>query len=150
LFEKVAEARLKKYQDWEDAPGPHDIMQAPGMSDMLDIYGSAESLANKKKLGGNPAMALSEGGNANYATQLDEFNKQNRYDERAAGLSSGLQSTRAEAYGLGGSAAELEMNRKNAYAQGMMQNEQNYYNRPKKQNPWLTALKIGVGGLSAI
>jgi hypothetical protein len=145
-FEKIAEERLKKFSDWENAAGPHDILDAPGMSDMLDIYGSADSLANQKRMS-NPAVALSGGGSGDYAKQLDELGKQNRYDDRAAGLSHGLQSARSEAYGLGGSAAELEASRKQAYASDMLNQENAYYNRPKKQSPWLTFAKIAAGGL---
>lgn len=146
-FEKIAAAKLQKFSDWENSAGPHDIMQAPGMNDMLDIYGSADSLANQKKMS-NPAMALSGGGSGDYAAQLDELGKQNRYDQRAEGLSHGLQSAKAEAYGLGGSAADLEANRKQAYASDMLNQENSYYNRPRRPSPWMTALKIGLGGLN--
>lgn len=146
VFEQIAAKRLKAFTDWEDKAGPRDIMEAPGMNDMLDIYGSAESLANKKRLG-NPAMALSGGGSGDYARQLDSLDSQNRYDERAAGLSHGLQSAKAEAYGLGGSAADLESNRKSQYASLMSNQENNYYNRPKPKPLWQRIAGIALGGL---
>jgi hypothetical protein len=147
-FEKAAEDRLNKFTTWENSAGPHDILDAPGMSDMVDIYGSAESLANQKRLS-NPAVALSGGGSGDYAAQLDSLGKQNRYDDRAAGLSRGLQSAKAEAYGLGGSAAELESNRKQAYASDMLNQENAYYNRPRKQPLWEKIAGIAIGGLGA-
>lgn len=147
-FEKIAEARLKKWTDWEDQTGPRDIMDAPGMGDMLDIYGSAEALADKRRLS-NPAMALSGGGSGDYARQMDSLEKMERYDDRAAGLSRGLQSLKAEAYGLGGSAAELESSRKRDYANMMLNQENAYYNRPKKTPLWEKIAGIAIGGLSA-
>lgn len=148
-FEKIAEDRLKKFQGWEDAPGPHDITAAPGIGDIMDIYGSAESLAAKKRLG-NPQTALSGGGSGDYAAQLDSQDKQNRYDDRAAGLSHGLTALKNEAYGLGGSAAELESNRKRTYADLMLNQENQYYNRPKKPPLWQTIAGMALGGVSAL
>ena len=147
-FEQIAEKRLKKWTDWEDQAGPRDIMDAPGMGDMLDIYGSAEALADKRRMG-NPAMALSGGGSGDYANQLDSLEKMERHDDRAAGLSRGLQSLKSEAYGLGGSAAELESQRKRDYANLSLDQQERYYNRPKKPSLWERIAGLAVGGLSA-
>ncbi len=147
-YEQAVAKRFKTWTDWEDQTGPRDIMDAPGMDDMLDIYGSAEALADKRRMG-NPAMALSGGGSGDYANQLDSLEKMERHDDRAAGLSRGLQSLKAEAYGLGGSAAELESGRKRSYADLMLNQENAYYQRPKKKPLWQTIAGIALGGLSA-
>lgn len=148
LYEKLAEAKLKKFSDWENAPGAHDILEAPGMSDMLDIYGSAESLANQDRLA-SPAHALSGAGSGDYAAQADELGKSQRYNERAAGLSHALQSTKDEAYGMGGSAAELEFRRKQAMAQDQISAESEYYRRPQKKPLWERIAGLAIGGLGA-
>lgn len=147
-FETIAANKLKKFSDWENQTGPRDILDAPGMGDMVDIYGSAESLANQRRLS-NPAMALSGGGSGDYAKQLDALGKQDRYDQRAAGLSRGLQSLKSEAYGLGGSAAELETGRKGNYANLMLNQENAYYNRPKKPSLWERIAGVAIGGLGS-
>lgn len=150
LFETIANKRLQNFSNWQDAPGPHDIMDAPGIGDMADIYGTAESLAQQKRLS-NPQMALSGGGSGDYANQLNALNTQQRYDARAAGLSHGLQSLKDEAYGLGGSAANMEFQRKQAMAGDMMAQENGYYGRQAMQPPlWQQIAGIAVGGAGAI
>lgn len=147
-YEARNTAKFVKYTDWENSPGPHDILQAPGMNDMLDIYGSADSLAAQDRLG-NPGRALSAGGSGDYAAQLNELTRQNRYDQRAEGLSHGLQATKSEAYGLGASAADLESNRKNSYASLMSNQENQYYNRPKPRPLWERIAGLAIGGANA-
>ncbi len=149
LWETIATDRLKKFTDWENSTGPKDITAAPGMDAMLDIYGSADSLANQKRLG-NPMHALSGGGSGNYAAQVEELGKQNRYDDRAQGLSHGLQSLKAEAYGLGSSAAELESNRKQNYASNMLNQQAEYYRRPKKTPLWQKIAGVALGGVRGL
>lgn len=147
-FETIANQRLKAFTDWENKPGARDILEAPGIGDMVDIYGSAESLANQKRLG-NPQMALSSGGSRDYAKQLDSLDTQNRYDERAAGLSRGVASLKNEAYGLGGSAADLESQRKNQYANAMLEQQSEYYRRPKSVPLWQRIAGLAIGGVGA-
>lgn len=148
-FEKIAADRLNKFNAWETQEGARDILDAPGMGDMLDIYGSAESLANQKRLS-NPALALSGGGSGDYAKQLEKLDTQTRYNDRAAGLSRGLSSLKDEAYGLGGSAAQMETQRKQSYADALLQQEQQYYNRPKPKPLWERIAGLAIGGAGAL
>lgn len=140
--------RFGDWTNWESQTGPKDILDAPGMGDMLDIYGSADSLANQRRLG-NPGMALSGGGSGDYARQVDSQTKQNMYDQRAEGLSHGLQGLKSEAYGLGGSAADLETNRKRSYADLMLDQQERYYNRPKRPSMFERIAGLAIQGLGA-
>jgi hypothetical protein len=141
------EARAQKFFDWENSTGPKDVTQAPGMDAMLDIYGSAERLANQKRF--NPAQALAGPGAAGHAAQLAEQTRMNLYDERAKGLNQGLAQTRAEAYGLGDQAVSRELGQNQAYADLLMQKSRDYYNRPQKPSTWEKIAGFAIGGLGA-
>jgi hypothetical protein len=146
-YEKIAEEKLNKWRSWENQTGPKDIMDAPGMGDIVDIYGNAEALAKSRRLS-QPGFALSAGGNRDFQGQLSVLQNRQMLGDRAAGISRGLQGLKNEAYGLGGQAAELEAARKREYAQLSLANQQAYYNRPQKKSTWEKVAGIAMGGLS--
>jgi hypothetical protein len=119
------------------------------MGDLIDIYGTADVLGQKRKLS-NPQMALSGGGSGDYANQLDSMNQMERYDQRAEGLSHGLQALKNEAYGMGGSAATIEADRKKSYADLMLNQQESYYNRPKPVPLWQKLAGLAIGGAGAL
>lgn len=149
VFEKAAGEKFKKFNDWENSAGPHDITAAPGMGDLLDIYGSADSLQQQKRMD-VPGKALSGGAAGGYQAQLDAGRQMQQYDERAAGLSHGLQSVKNEAYGMGGDAATLEAERKNNYYQSTL-GSYDAYKRYHKSG-WDKAMDVAglvIGGARA-
>jgi hypothetical protein len=148
VFETMAQDKLKSWQNWENAPGAHDITAAPGMNDMLDIYGSADANQHKKQLS-NPQMALSGGGSGDYANQINASKQMDQFDQRAEGLSHGYQSLKNEAYGLGGDAATIEAQRKQNYASDMLGQENAYYNRPVRPSTFEKIANLAIKGAGA-
>lgn len=148
-FETAQNDRFAKMNAFENAPGPHDITQAPGISDFEDIYGNADVMANEAKLGGNPGQALSGGGSGDYQAQLAELGKTTRWRDRARGLSDAYQGLRAQAMGAGSEAAQLQTARQNTYADDMLKQQEAYYNRPKPRPLWERIAGIAIGGLGA-
>lgn len=148
LFETIATDRLQAFHDWEHAPG-RDIMAAPGMGDLVDIYGSADSIANERNLA-NPGRALSGGGSGDFQAQLDEQAANERYKTRAEGLSHGLTDLKAEAYGMGSDAAQMGEQRM-ATAAGLESGNYNgYWTREAQKVPlWQKIAGIVVGGVQA-
>ena len=146
-FQLEMERRFKEMTDFNAKPG-RDILDAPGMSSYFDIYGTATDIEKSQRFA-NPMRALSGPASGNYQAQLDQLTKQKMYDTRARGLSDAFAGLQQQALGFGGTAAELDMNRRGQFADLMLQQQEAYYNRPKKKPWWQTVGEIAVGGLTA-
>lgn len=146
-YQKYLDEQFAKWSAFDNQTGPKDITQAPGMSDYLDIYGNADRAAAESRIG-DPAHAFT----ANlpgFNNQLEQQRKTGMYDTRAAGLHNAYESSRAQGLGEGGTAADLDIARRNAYAQDMLGYNQNYYNRPRSVPLWQTLSQLAIGGLGA-
>jgi hypothetical protein len=151
-LQTMAEQAAERYFNWTNSQGefagkPKDILQAPGMDEALDIYGTAERLAAEKRF--TPSVALSGQGSAGYAKQLASKAAMDRYDTRASGLNQALQNIKAQAYGLSDQAIGNEMQQKQAYANMLGQYNSNFYNRPQKPPLWQSIAGLAIGGLGA-
>lgn len=147
-IEAQLRARTKKFMDWQDSTDPNkNILDAPGISDYTDIYGAAENAANQEMMGSG-AGALANPANAGYTAQLKELSANNRYNDKAAGISNALQGLKADNLGMANSAIQNDFQRKSATA-GLEQNQlSQYYNRYKIQNPWYQ--KLWNAGLQGV
>lgn len=146
-YQKYLDEQFQKWTDWDNQTGPKDITTAPGMSNYLDIYGNAGEAAAKERVG-DPTHAFT----ANlpgFNNQLQTQKKMDIYNTRAKGLHDAFEGSRAQGLGEGGTAADLDINRRNQYAQDMMGYNESYYHRPLQQNPWMTAAQLAIGGLGA-
>lgn len=128
-----------------------DILGAPGMNRAVDNYASADLIAAQQRLG-VPSFALSGGGSGDYAKQVDVLQRRNLYNDRARGISQAYNDLEAQADGFGMNAAEMETRRRNSFADSMLRQEGQYYNRPAKQN-WfqkyaMPLIGAGIGGLA--
>jgi hypothetical protein len=135
-----------KFRNWMATPG-QDILSAPGMNFATDIYGNANAMAAQSRVG-DPRNAFT----ANlpgFNNQLRQQMQENLYNTRAQGLSNAFSQAKAEALGQGDVAAQMEMQRKQQYAQGQQQFLTSWYNRPQKPPLWQTIAGLAIGGLSA-
>lgn len=154
-FEQRLNSRSMKFMDWQDGTGeyagkPRDITQAPGMSDTLDLYGGANQIANTERFGDGAVRLADPAAGSAYGTQMKQQKDMQLYDNRAAGVSNALGNLRAENTGQVSDLMNRDFARKNAVFGAESENRRDYYARPKKQNPWMTALKIGLGGVSTL
>jgi hypothetical protein len=111
-YQKYLDAQFAKWSAFDNQTGPKDITQAPGMSDYLDIYGNADQAAAQDRIG-DPSHAFT----ANlpgFNNQLQSQRKMGMYDTRAEGLHNAYEQSRAQGLGEGATAADLDINRRNA------------------------------------
>lgn len=128
--------KAQKMLDWEKSTGANkNILDAPGISDQMDIYGNAQALADQEMMGSGAGQLANPVSGA-YQTQVKELGRNQRYDARAAGLSDALQRLKAEALGLADTSIERDFRRKATTADLEQRQLGQYYNRYKKQNPW--------------
>lgn len=140
-------AKATKFLDWQDSTDANkNILDAPGISDQMDIYGEAQNLADQELMGSGAGQLAMPSSGA-YQDQIKELGKNQRYNTRAAGLSNALQGLKAESLGLADNSIEREMMRRLQSANLNLGNQAQYYNRYKKQNPWYQ--KLWNAGLQA-
>lgn len=132
-------AKAQRFMDWEDSTQPKNILDAPGISDQMDIYGEAQGLADQEMMGSGAGQLANPSSGA-YQDQVKQLSANQRYDTRAAGLSNALQGLKAEAYGAADSSINRDFERKMASAQLNQGQLSQYYNRYKVQNPWYQKL----------
>jgi hypothetical protein len=117
------------------------------MSDALDIYGNADAAAAKARVG-DPSHAFT----ANlpgYNNQLQAEKQQEMYDTRAEGLHNAYIGAKGTALGEGATAADLDTQRRDTYANAMGQYNANYYHRPTTPPIWQTLAGLAINGLGA-
>lgn len=144
-YQQYLDAQFSKWTDWNNQTGPKDITSAPGMSDYLDIYGNADRAAANARIG-DPSHAFT----ANlpgFNNQLQQQKQMGMYDTRAEGLHNAYESSKAQGLGEGATAADLDTQRRDAYANAMAGYNANYYHRPQTQPLWKTLTGIALGGL---
>ena len=127
---------------------PLDITALPGLGNYQDIYGNAEALAARKRVG-NPMAAFSEGAHPGFAKQLEQQNAMERYGVRAAGLSSAADNIVNQARAAAGQSVNWDMDRRARHADLLAQASRDYYARPKEPALWEKIAGIAVGGLGA-
>lgn len=138
-LEAKLKARSQKFLDWEDGTGeyagkPRNILDAPGIGDALDIYGSAESLADTEQMGSGAMRLADPASGTTYGTQMKQLAASDRYNTRAAGLSNALGGIKADATGQIGGLLDRDFARKSTIAGLESSNRRDYYNRPQKQS----------------
>jgi hypothetical protein len=140
-------AQQMKVLDWEDSTDPNkNILDMPGIGDYMDIYGSADQLAEQGMMGGG-AMRLAEPASGTYQTQVKELGKNQRYDMRAHGLSDARQWLKADANQQSNQLIDRELQKRMGVANLNLGNQAQLYSRYKKQNPWYQ--KLWNAGLQA-
>ncbi len=141
--QQAIDKKAQTWLDWDAQTGPKDVTTAPGYSDELNIYGSADSLANQSQMGGG-ALNLADS-NSGYADQLKQLGSFERFNNRAEGLSDAMKANRAQALGLAQQSISASDAKKLASAQAALQNQSSYYNRPQKQGFWSSLATAGLG-----
>ena len=154
-FQKRLDARAMKFFDWDEGKGefagkPKDVTEAPGFSNLMDIYGNAEAMAGAERMG-DPIAAFSGRGTSSnpWLARIAEQNKMKRYDARASGLNQGLADLKTEATSGAMYGNENAMRRNSEYVSNLAGFNDRFYNRPQRVNPWMQALGLAVGGLGA-
>lgn len=150
IWEDIANQKASEMWAFEHDKGPKDILNAPGIGEVADIYGTAQSLEAQDRVG-SPQVALSGGGSGDYAAQLEGQHKQQRYDTRAQGINQGYHDLKDQAYGMGQSAASLGLQRSQAAAGIESGNYNEWQRRQAAKVPlWQQIAGIAVGGASAL
>lgn len=147
-FQEQLNQKAQRFFDWEKGSGeyagqPKDITNAPGISDYLNIYDSANRLAHEQRYGSG-AMRLTDT-NSNYLAQLDQQKDYNLYNEKAGGVSNALQvGLKGENYGIANQSIDEQSNRFGQVAGLQTGQEYQYYNRPRKPS-FLDSFKTSFG-----
>jgi hypothetical protein len=146
LEQKIRE-KQQRVIDWDAYQGgDKNILNAPGIGDYMDIYGSANQAAEAEQMGGG-AIRLADPSSNAYAAQVKELGKNQRYDARAQGISDAWGMLKGDAYGQANNLIDRELQKKLGVA-GLEQRQLGLlYNRYKKQNPWYQ--KLWNAGLQA-
>lgn len=141
------EKQQQDYLNWENAPG-HNIADAPGLSNYIQIGQAAQNRANEQRMGSG-AYALADGSGSGYAQQLHELGNAQRAEDFGTGLENARAMRHAEAVGSVLPLASLNLNR----AQGQTSAAGSMYgtllNRPKRQPFWQQLLQGAVGAAGA-
>jgi hypothetical protein len=143
LQQKI-DAKALNWMNWEDSTAPKDITQAPGMDAQMDVYRMANQRAEADRIGGG-ALNLADTNSA-YSDQVKTQNKMAVRDITGQGLHEGLQGLKNEALGLANQSTSADAARKSLSANLALQNQNNYYHRPKKKAWWETLLEVGQQG----
>lgn len=146
--QKAFEARQQAFLDWDNSKDKN-VVDAPGMSDYIQIGRAALERANREKMG-TGALALTGGGAEGYAEKLRQMNQREQANEFGAGLETALMQRRAEAQGSVMPLAQLNMNRSMGLAGLASQNNNSYLNRPRQQPFWQQLLMGAISGGSAV
>lgn len=146
-LEQAIRAKQQKIIDWENYAGPDkNILNAPGIGDYMDIYGSADQAAEDEMMG-NGGLRLADPTSTAYSSQVKELGKNQRYDARAHGLSDAWQMLKGDAYNQSGQIIDRNLQRTMGAANLRLGNQAQLYSRYKKQNPWYQ--KLWNAGLQA-
>jgi hypothetical protein len=153
-LEQRLNSRSMKFFDWQDGTGeyagkPRSILDAPGISDTLDLYGGAEQLANTERFGDGAVRLADPAAGSAYGTQMKQQKDMQLYDNRAAGVSNALGVLKAENTGQVGDLMNRDFARKNAVLGAESENRRDYYARPVKKPLWETIAGLAIGGATA-
>lgn len=152
LQERI-DARAAKFFSWDDGTGEYagrakDVTEAPGMDNLLNIYGNADAMAARSRIG-DPSNAFGAGANPGFAKQREALGSMERYNTRAYGLNEGLNQIRGQTDAMADQSISNDMNRKQSYAQLLGQNSRDFYGRPQKVPLWKQIMGVAIGGLGA-
>ncbi len=139
------------YGEGKWAGKPRNVLDTPGLGGTLDSYGFAQQAADQSRVG-NPMVAFS-GGQASpnpFLAQLQSQEKMKMYDAKAQGMNAALGDLRSQAQGLAQFSIGNEMTRKQAASNALSGFNKSFYDRKPAPNPWMTALKIGMGGVRGL
>lgn len=153
-FQAQVNAQIQKSLDWKNGTGefagkPRNIMDAPGFSDATDVYGTSRNATELDRKGGG-ALNLADPASGAYADQMKTQNNLDFSNNRAEGLSSAVANMQENNLRQLNQSIDRDAAQKNAVAGFTMQNQQNYYQRPKKESIWKTILKTAIGGASTL
>lgn len=146
--QKALEERQNRFLTWDNSKDKN-VMDAPGMSDYIQIGQAAINRANRDKVG-TGALALSDGGASGYAEKLKGLRQKEAANEFGAGLETALMNRRAEAQGSVLPMAQLDLSRSMGLAGLASQNNNAYLNRPRETPFWQKMILGAIQGGSAV
>lgn len=146
--QKLIDERNKKFLDW-DAQAGHNVKDAPGLSDYIQIGRAAQDRAKQERFG-TGALQLGEDGQKPYLENLKSLRQSEQAENFGSGLENALAMKRAEVSGSALPFAQLDLQRKTAGAGIASQAMGQWLNRQAQQKTWWDYLKdISQMGMQA-
>lgn len=152
-LEERLNAQSKRMLDWGDGTGEYagkakNVLDMPGISDTLDIYGASREATDVDRFGGG-ALNLANPASGAYAGQMKQQRDFDFANNRAEGINNAVATAKAQSTGQINNLLDRDFARKNTVAGLESQNQQNFLNRPKSTPWWQTALGLATGGAQA-
>lgn len=137
--EQAIRDQNKRFLDWENKVG-HNIGDAPGLQDTIQIGRSAMARADRDRMG-TGALQLGDNGTTPYLANLKELKKSEAAENYGSGLEEALQAKRAEVHGSVLPYAQLMTNRRVAAAGNASQMFNNWGSVPDRKPWWQTLVQ---------